>query len=297
MQFNRCAPVVNIANDTTVGAVINVNAAADIIVSGQRIDWDSRYVKSVQFFQVTLNGVTSNTATITAVDVNNSFILNAGTRGDQADRDYSKWATSLFLTNGTTVTGQKGVATGSTVTEGYVVEFYPGVLANNAQHVTGTIASGSNSSSIAITPVSTNKFLTFVTGYRVTSASTDSRLPPLLGNTVGSAINITRGAVIATDTICNVDIIDFKDTFLSKVTFNEAVVDTSTTISGSTTISIVNLNKAIMAYEGMQCEVNSISMGPVSTTVKFSNSTTVFSERGSLGANRIVNFVSFLNFL
>lgn len=80
-------------------------------------------IKSIQRGTITLASVSSNTATITAVDIAKSVLIHMGW---SSDTDSAKQAVYLSLTNSTTVTANRGEAgaTGTSTVSYEVVEFY-----------------------------------------------------------------------------------------------------------------------------------------------------------------------------
>lgn len=127
----------------------------------------SSLIASVQRGTISLNAATSATATITAVNtaysvvqfLNYSTTYQNGPNGTQS-RDYKP---RLELTNSTTVTASKNLATGSNDTVPYeVIEFMPGAVRSVQK---GTIQfSGLASYTATITSVNSAKSLLFHLG-------------------------------------------------------------------------------------------------------------------------------------
>lgn len=110
-------------------------------------------IKSIQRGTVTLTGVGSNTATITAVDPTNSILRwlgashSTGTTTDGLAR--------IDLTNATTVTATRQGTGGNLVVSFEVIEYYPGVI-KSVQRGTITLATVT-SNTATITSVDTTK--------------------------------------------------------------------------------------------------------------------------------------------
>ena len=88
----------------------------------------SSLIKSVQRGTMNLNAVSSNTATITAVNTANSVVRWLGTSTASTDTRYAISAGALTLTNATTVTFQRGGSTDSMFISYEVTEYNPGVI-------------------------------------------------------------------------------------------------------------------------------------------------------------------------
>ena len=95
------------------------------------------FVKNVQHGSITMNSETSDTATIDAVVLANSYIIWSGTsQADSFDDVYYESAVRLALTNTTTVTANMGeLGDGNTIVKFCVVEFEEGVIKTNQSGV------------------------------------------------------------------------------------------------------------------------------------------------------------------
>lgn len=110
-------------------------------------------IKSIQRGTIAITGATSNTATITSVDLPNSVIHFLGCRVTNGGMNASQVMARIELTNATTVTASVFSSPGAqTNTVSYeVIEYYPGIIKSVQR---GTIA---NSGTATITPVDTTK--------------------------------------------------------------------------------------------------------------------------------------------
>lgn len=116
-------------------------------------------IKSITPISITLNGVTSNTQTITSVDTNNAFILFNGVEFPSTTINGAHTGCRLELTNATTVTARVNTSSSQNiVVKGWVVELVAGSI-NSIQastiSVTGTSGVGTNTATI--TSVNTAK--------------------------------------------------------------------------------------------------------------------------------------------
>ena len=92
----------------------------------------SSLIRSMQYGSVSFLAANAPTATITAVDVANSVVLRLGysSDGTTVNPQYSAFASTVVLTNSTTVTGNLSVGSyGVNNVESFVViEFAPGIV-------------------------------------------------------------------------------------------------------------------------------------------------------------------------
>lgn len=118
-------------------------------------------VKSVQRGTIALNGaVTSNTLTITAVDIKNAVIRLVSSDYDTAADNESSYYVRLDPTNATTITATRAVSTGVVVVDVEITEYYVGVLrsvqygtivANGTGTVTAVVTTKAELQSLGLT--------------------------------------------------------------------------------------------------------------------------------------------------
>ncbi len=119
----------------------------------------------------TASSVTSFTATITSVDVNNTFLLFAGSTITGVSTNLSQAKQYGFLTNGTTITVNVNTATSSTKTYNCsVVELVAGILTQNAQRGTTSMTSANSATSTITSSVKARSAITWL-GNITTSGS------------------------------------------------------------------------------------------------------------------------------
>lgn len=146
-------------------------------------------VRSVQRATITITGATSNTATITAVDVGNARVVFLGSTHNNAASTMEKVLAMVALTNSTTVTASVNTSPGasSTIVSFEVIEYWPGVI-KSVQRSTVTVG----------TPA------TLATTVDATKAQLDwlgcTNTAPVLQPDVASKIVLTNGTTVtATD--------------------------------------------------------------------------------------------------
>lgn len=117
------------------------------------------FVKNIQTGTIDLNGVNSNTATITSVDTKNSLLFcPGGPSGAGASNSTSPtiYNCTLRLTNATTVTASHAANDANALLVPFlVVEFYPGVI--KSVQIGTADPNGGTSATSTITTVNTGK--------------------------------------------------------------------------------------------------------------------------------------------
>lgn len=154
--------------------------------------WTQRsLVKAVQTVSIDLNGTLTNTATITAVDLNNTLLFYLGQTSVGNSTNPSLFAV-LVLTNATTVTATCNSNSGSTIpVNGLVLEFMPGVIKSVQR---GTITVNSVTSNTAtVTAVNVAKAALWMLGFSYATTSIDFATLPKLALTNATTITATTG--------------------------------------------------------------------------------------------------------
>ena len=157
--------------------------------------WASSIVASVQTGQLDMNGVTTKTATISAIDLSRSICVFNGAKNTSAEataNDVSGFTFRVALTNSTTVTASivLSVAAAGRLVNFTVVEFFPGVL-RSVQRGSITMT-GVQSNTATITEVNVAKSLVTYNGY--TTTYTES--PPVYLNRVGAILTLTNATTV-----------------------------------------------------------------------------------------------------
>lgn len=116
---------VTLTNSTTVTATRSGTVSANT-VNYEVIEYWPGLIKSVQRGTITLNSVTSATATITAVDTTKTMVEHLGASNTDASGGNGQlWLTTLVLTNATTVTAAVNTAAANSPIVGYqVIEWF-----------------------------------------------------------------------------------------------------------------------------------------------------------------------------
>ena len=108
---------------TTVTATRSTNTG-NLIVKFQVIEYRARFIRSIQAGTITLAGVTSNTATVSAVDTTKAELIWLGCRtSDNVSGNGQNWWVNITLTNATTITATMGAALATAIVSYLLVEF------------------------------------------------------------------------------------------------------------------------------------------------------------------------------
>ena len=149
-------------------------------------------IRSIQRGSIVIgNTASSNTATITTVDTNNTALYLVCSSSDATVDKWDCVFGRLALTNATTITATRTGTTGDNQTYVYeVVEYWPGVI---KQVQRGTIAlTGVGSNTATITAVTTTKATLNCLGFLCTELSVPNRIMTRLELTNTTTITATR---------------------------------------------------------------------------------------------------------
>lgn len=159
-------------------------------------------IKSIQRGTITLNGVASNTATITAVATTNTELVYLGCSYDTDVADEQQYECRVMLTNATTVTANRGGTSGTAIASFEVIEYATGVLRSVQR---GTISlSGATSNTATVSAVDTTRCRLTSLGTSDTSGAPQgfgSRFRARLALTNATTITATKGVANDTTTV------------------------------------------------------------------------------------------------
>ncbi len=132
-------------------------------LSSRVAQWTQRgVVRSIQSGSILLSGVTSNTASVTAVVPENCILLYGGSQYGTVDTLSSGFCVRLTLTNSTTITATRQSSSNVAAVSYVLIELVPGVIRSTQS---GTVALNSVTSNTAtVTAVVTAKSSLFYLG-------------------------------------------------------------------------------------------------------------------------------------
>lgn len=202
-NMGRNHPTLVLTNTTTVTSTVRTlttNSTASFVV----IEFQATALNQAKqaFSKSWTNSAVSSTQAITSVNVNNTMLFSAGWDNNQNETNATD-EQRITLTNGTTVTTTTGVANGDAaiVVNFSVVEFVSGVLAQNAQRGSITLAA-STSNTATITSAATSKTICNWLGYSTatTAVTTHATLLPSIIQTNATTITAnlnSSGSIVA----------------------------------------------------------------------------------------------------
>lgn len=152
----------------------------------------SSLIESIQYGTVSLGAGTTATATITAVDVSRSVLIDLRSLNNwSAGTQPAYTSTRLTLTNSTTVTGDRNASGGITCSAGFaIVQFRPGVI-KSVQY--GNINGGAATNTATITSVNTDKTFLLSLGIIGDTGGLDGYFYSILSLTNATTVTATRG--------------------------------------------------------------------------------------------------------
>lgn len=286
-------PGLVLTNTTTVTAITAAaDASAARMVAYTVIEFNSGVVKSNQSGTIGYTGA-SGTATITAVDLANAFVLFQGqihsATGDVVDHNsISGW---LTLTNATTVTSN--ISTGSGTYSAYYtcLEFNPGVL-QSVQQAFVDIPGGNVTNTANYTlpqAVTVANCMTVYNGFTCgTFNSPYSWESPIayLANT--TTVTFTKGATWFEDIPTQATIVEFRPGVLNSRQAGQTNIGASNT-SNTATVTAVNTSQAICNWAGFNNDKfdDYLVAGTGFPTADLTNATTVTLARNQASAGNV----------
>lgn len=147
-------------------------------------------IKLIQRGTITLNAVTTNTATITAVVLANTRLKYLGHSTNDGGSTHPVASVYVELTNTTTITATDGLASGIQIVSFEVIEYYPGVIKSVQR---GIVTAGTP---VTITSVDVNKSEVDFLGY-VTSGLTNANDRASVVLTDATTVNSTSGSSLS----------------------------------------------------------------------------------------------------
>lgn len=284
-------------DSTTVRATRNTSSASYTTTTyAYIVEFDPGFVKSVQYGTVSFgstailppdtDGANSGTyvrAAVSAVDLNNSFVLMLGDSGQSTTNLTTRELYALELrdslvTGGQAVFAQRG---GSTVANNKtvsfcVVELQPGIIKSN-QSILTTLSSG-NTQDTATLPASVdaaNSILINNGCYTTTSGNwTDYLYNKRL--TDGSTITYSRKGTVTDARNLRDVVIEFNSGILTR---NQQTLDAFSGSSDTQSITAVDTNSAFLLQNGFSSD-GTTNPSTLFSAVELTNATTVTSYKG-----------------
>jgi hypothetical protein len=154
-----------------VASIVNQNIALGFYAEKAT---SAANITSIQKVSITMNAVSSNTATITAVNTSRTAVFINGINSNQVAVGIDRSTSTVELTNSTTVTVSRRVSTGIVTINATIVEFGAGLVASvqrGSISLTGTNTSGTS----AITAVDLSRSIVIDSGW-TTNNTTNNQM-------------------------------------------------------------------------------------------------------------------------
>lgn len=263
---------IELTNGTTVTATRGASNTDSVTVAYTVIEFNA-HVNSVQAGTVLVTAIqTSNTATISSVG-SNAFVLFLGATSLTPQTSWSRVATSVDLTNSTTVTAHIGLAT-SAMTVGYMVVDLDSSLVTSVQKVAITDATAAASYTQTITAVPPEHTLIFHNGETMSVGTAAGSIKHTLTLTDATTVTAARGSVSSTNsrTVYGTAV-EFAGGALNGSVQRGSIALSTQTSATATLTNSINTAKSFANYGGMRSTVANPDV--TSAAQQLTNSNTV----------------------
>lgn len=269
-------------NNTTITATTHTaDATYPRSVNAQIIEFYPNVVKSVQYGNMNLNGVTSGTATITAVNTATSAVFYTGS-GTSTSSTLDACNVLVQLTNSTTLTFTKFTAANSAQTGWGVIQFYPNIL-KSVNQVVSSIALNATTGNATITAVNTANCLTLFNGQIITNAGSAFNTSIGMGyaylsnSTTITAVRGTSSATIGLQV--GVTILEFNSNYVINRQAGQITIATAST-SNNVTVTASPLSASVLTYGGITTSAGAGSGDSLWEQLQQTSSTNITATRG-----------------
>lgn len=266
------SPWLTLTNATTITAT-RTATTDDVTVSGMIIEFYPG-MATVEYGTITIaSGASTNTATISSVDTNNSFALWLGSTASDAAIAANYFST-IRLTDATTVTAERGTTPALSVTLGFcVVQLDPSVFVS-IQRRSITVSDNSLTFTDTISAVDTTKSVVIFNGY--SSPTIGSAGLYRLELTDATTITGSRTVTTTGDRTVQCLVLEFESAL---VTSKQAgTIAVSGAVSNTATITSVDTAKAALFFGFASANGTTLSSNTGRATL--TNATTVTAARG-----------------
>lgn len=290
--FNEDSPGATLTNSTTVTALTNTaNAAASRIFCCTAVEFNSMAVESVQYGTISIAAnSTTGTATITNVDTARSAVVWLGQTGAESVTSRGAQEVRFTLTNGTTVTGTRGISNVNAVTGYFAVVYFTSIV-KSVQQVSINIGAGTGAESsrtATINSVNTANTALLYGGMTVntTGLGFNPQYCPYMTLTDATTVTAARAISSTSDTFGNVTVVEFIPGVMKLV--QRSVSDiAANTVSDTDSITAVDTSRAFASFCGFSRNLNATNMDTACPTVALTNPTTVTFTRGATSATAV----------
>lgn len=247
---NNAYGYLTLTNATTVTATRNSGTTNSLTVYGVVIEFATDAVVNMQTGTIVLgSGVTSNTATITSVDVNNAFVVYGGVLSTTTGAESMRTVLSMIdLTDATTVTAARSLGTDSATVAYTVIELTPGII-KQVQKVSVTSTGAATTDDATISAVVLANTVSFVNGM-ITGvvAQRDSNCYRSYLNST-TVYRFERYGTSTTSRTMKATVVEFQPQFIAAKTSTQVAITTADT-QVDTTVSMTDRNKNLVLFMG-----------------------------------------------
>jgi hypothetical protein len=272
-------PYIELTNATTITATIAATGSHDVVIECCVIEGTSDLISSIQTGTITLGtSVANNTATVTSVNTSYSSVSYLGNISDRPGLYYATDFAVVGLTNSTTVTASRGLASGTYVNtvSFQLIEFNSSAI-DSIQQETINLTGTNTSDTHSITSVSMSNSLVI---YRGNTSSTNTYTASATRGelTASDTITLTRGASSSITRYMRLTVVEFVSAVMNSV--QRDTIDL--TGSGGTqddTITSVDTNNTAVQQVGMM-NTSGADWGDIFNSCSLNSATVVRATRG-----------------
>lgn len=274
-----------LTNSTTVTANrFAADATNALTVVATIIEFSAGKIKSNQSGSITITSALTATATISSVVTGNSICIWNGalSQNNTSAGQPLHGATSVFLTNATTVTGTHGSSSFVITPYFTVLEFNSGVLNSSTQNF--ALTSTGTATTQTITSVTTSQAMIVWGGFSSSNASATQDKSPWATLTNGTTVTTNVHTASSFPTTC-FTVVEFKASDIKSV--NRGSINIGSGASSATaTISSVNTGKCIANWLGQtNSSTSNNTLAHSFNTLVLTNATTVTAARNTTDTN------------
>lgn len=275
------SPRVILTNGTTITANRDTSASTTITVYITVVEFTSAAMATpVQYGSITMNSVATNTATISAVTLNNAAIMYLGQQYSGTTFGSNAYS-SIELTNSTTVTTSRDNSGGTVIINFCVVNFNPAILNSSVQRRSVTLSTNGTSINDTITSVATGQTMLWYGGFQSGVSGSNSAIMRL-SLTNGTTVNLARSGTSTSTRIYKYCVVEFTSAVIQSI--QRGTIAVNSTTSNTATVSSVNTAKAWVTELNFSTDnSSSTTLSSVYGSLALTNATTVTARRDTAG--------------
>lgn len=279
---NEVYPRIELTDATTVTAYRNSSSGSfTVTVYATIIEFTSSMISSIQAGTIAFSTVqTSNTATISTVDTSRSVVIYLGATTSTVGQTPTNMMVNIELTDATTVTAARNVASSASMVIGYMVVEFQAAVIQSVQKRSFTSATSSTVETDTISSVTAANTMLIYNG--ALSASTSwGNGQHWLTLTNATTVTLTRNGTATTSRTIKYTVLEFVSGVINSIQRGSITLN-STETSIDATISSVVTARTLGNYLGLRTSASALNA--MFGSVQLFDATHVRSIRGD-GAN------------